>query len=119
MSILVAVAETGSFSAAGRKLGAPLPTVSRKGAELEAHLKTRLLVRSTRKLTLTDAGVTYLAACKQILEQVSEAERTATGEYKSPRGDLMVAAPIVFGRLHVLPVVNEFLASFPDINVRM
>ncbi len=119
MSILVAVAETGSFSAAGRKLGAPLPTVSRKVAELEAHLRTRLLVRSTRKLTLTDAGASYLAACRQILEQVGEAERMATGEYSAPRGDLMVTAPIVLGRLHVLPVVNEFLASFPDINVRM
>jgi DNA-binding transcriptional LysR family regulator len=119
MSILVAVAEAGSFSAAGRKLGAPLPTVSRKVAELEAHLRTRLLVRSTRKLTLTDAGASYLAACRQILDQVGEAERIATGEYSAPRGDLMVTAPIVFGRLHVLPVVNEFLASFPDINVRM
>jgi len=119
MSILVAVAEAGSFSAAGRKLGAPLPTVSRKVAELEAHLRTRLLVRSTRRLTLTDAGASYLAACRQILDQVGEAERMATGEYSAPRGDLMVTAPIVFGRLHVLPVVNEFLASFPDINVRM
>src|SRR5215469_7303701 len=86
---------------------------------LEAHLRTRLLIRSTRKLTLTDAGAAYLAACKRILEQVSDAERAATGEYSTPKGDLIVTAPIVFGRLHVLPVVNEFLAMFPQINLRL
>src|SRR5271169_927251 len=118
MSVLVSVVETGSFSAASRKLGAPLPTVSRKVSELEAHLNTRLLIRSTRKLTLTDAGAAYVAASKRILEQVGDAERAASGEYSSPRGDLVVAAPIVFGRLHVLPAVNEFLANYPDIDVR-
>jgi len=119
MSILVAVAEAGSLTAASRKLRVPLPTVSRKLAELEAHLTTRLIIRSTRKLTLTDAGSAYVAACKHILEQVGEAERAAVGEYSSPRGDLVVTAPIVFGRLHVLPVVTDFLAAFADINVRM
>lgn len=119
MSILVAAVEAGSFSGASRKLGVPLPTISRKVAELEAHLHTRLLVRTTRKLTLTDAGAAYLAASKRILEQVGEAERLASGEYAMPRGDLVITAPIVFGRLHVLPVVNAFLASFPEINVRM
>jgi len=119
MSVLVAVAESGSFSAASRKLGAPLPTVSRKVAELEAHLNARLLTRTTRRLTLTDAGETYVAACKRILEQVAEAERAASGEYVTPRGDLVVAAPIVFGRLHVLPPVNEFLGAYPEIDVRL
>ena len=119
MSILVAAAESGSFSAASRKLHMPLPTVSRKVAELEAHLNARLLVRSTRKLTLTDAGVAYLAACKQILEQVSEAESAAAGEYSAPRGELVVTAPVVFGRLHMLPVVSDFLAAFAEITVRL
>jgi DNA-binding transcriptional LysR family regulator len=119
MSVLVAVAETGSFSAASRKLGAPLPTVSRKVSDLEAHLNARLLIRSTRKLTLTEAGAAYIAACKRILEQVGEAERAASGEYTSPRGDLVVTAPIVFGRLHVLPAVNDFIANYPEINVRL
>jgi DNA-binding transcriptional LysR family regulator len=119
MSVLIAAVEAGSFSAASRKLGVPLPTISRKVSELEAHLRTRLLVRSTRKLALTDAGAAYLAACKRILEQVGEAERTVTGEYVAPRGDLTLTAPIVFGRLHVLPVVSDFLARFPQINVRM
>jgi DNA-binding transcriptional LysR family regulator len=119
MSMLIASVEAGSFSAASRKLGVPLPTISRNIAELEAHLKTRLLVRTTRKLTLTEAGVAYLTACKRILEQVGDAEAEASGEYRTPRGELTVTAPIVFGRTHVLPVVNDFLARYPDINVRM
>jgi DNA-binding transcriptional LysR family regulator len=119
MSLLVAAVEAGSFSAASRKLGVPLPTVSRKVAELEARLNTRLLVRSTRKLALTDTGAAYVAACKRILQQVGDAETEASGEYVRPKGDLVVTAPIVFGRLHVLPTVSDFLASSPDINVRM
>jgi len=119
MSILVAAVEAGSLSAASRRLGAPLPTVSRKISELEAHLNTRLLIRSTRKLTLTDAGAAYVATSKRILEQVGEAERAAAGEYSAPKGDLVVTAPIVFGRLHVLPAVTAFLAQYPDIDVRL
>jgi len=119
MSILVAAVETGSFTAAARKLGTSLPTVSRKVAELEAHLNARLLIRSTRSLTLTDAGDAYVAACRRILEHVGDAERAASGEYRAPRGDLVITAPVVFGRLHVLPVVTEFLAAFPEVNVRL
>jgi hypothetical protein len=69
-----------NLSAASRRLGAPLPTVSRKISELEAHLNTRLLIRSTRRLTLTDAGAAYLAAVKRILDEVDAAERAASGE---------------------------------------
>lgn len=119
MAVLVAVVDAGSLSAAGRKLGVPLPTVSRKLSDLEAYLETRLLTRSTRKLAPTEAGAAYVAACKRILEQVRDAERAASREHVLPRGDLVVTAPIVFGRLHVLPVVNEFLAKFADINVRL
>jgi DNA-binding transcriptional LysR family regulator len=119
MSILVASAEAGSFSAAGRQLGMPLPTVSRKVADLEAHLNTQLLVRTTRRLALTEAGVAYVAACKRILEQVDEAESQASGEYAVPRGTLVMTAPIVFGRLHVIPVLNQFLPKFSQINVHV
>lgn len=119
MAMLVAAVEAGSFTAASRKLGVPLPTLSRKVADLETRLSARLLIRTTRKLTLTDAGEAYLAAAKTILDQVAEAERAASGEYLTPRGDLVVAAPIVFGRLHVLPAVNAFLAAFTDINVQL
>jgi DNA-binding transcriptional LysR family regulator len=119
MSVLAAAVETGSFSAAGRQLGMPLPTVSRKVSELEALLKTRLLVRTTRKLVLTDAGAAYLAAARRILDLVEDAEAQASGEYSAPRGDLILTAPIAFGRLHVLPVAVEFLAEFPQVQVRM
>jgi len=119
MSILVAAVEAGSLSAAGRRLGLPLATVSRKVADLEEHLKTRLLNRSSRKLTLTDAGETYLEACKKILEAVDEAERSAAGEYTAPKGELIISVPILFGRLHVLPVAIEFLAAFPDVDIHM
>jgi len=119
MSLLVAAVETGSLSAAGRKLGVPLPTVSRKISDLEAHLGTRLLTRSTRSLSLTDAGGAYVAACRRILEQVGDAERAASGEFQTPKGDLVITAPIVFGRLHVLPVITDFLAAYPEINVQL
>jgi DNA-binding transcriptional LysR family regulator len=119
MSILVAAVEAGSLSAAARRLGTPLATVSRKVSDLEAHLKTRLLTRSNRQLTLTDAGRSYVAACRRILEEVDEAERTAAGEYSAPKGHLTLSAPIVFGRLHVLPVVTAFLKAYPEIDVRL
>jgi DNA-binding transcriptional LysR family regulator len=119
MSMLVAVVDAGSLSAASRALGVPLATVSRKVSNLEAELKTRLLTRSSRQISLTDAGRSYVAACRRILEEVGEAERAASGEYRAPRGDLVVTAPIVFGRLHVLPIVSQFLEMYPDVRVRL
>jgi DNA-binding transcriptional LysR family regulator len=119
MSILVAAMEAGSLSAAGRRLGMPLATVSRKVSELEAHLNTRLLIRSSRKLSLTDAGESYVAASRRILDAVEEAERGASGEYHAPKGELIISAPILFGRLHVLPVGVEFLEAYPDIDMRL
>jgi DNA-binding transcriptional LysR family regulator len=119
MSVLLVAVETGSLSAASRALGTPLTTVSRKVSELEKHLKTRLLNRSGRRLAVTDAGRSYVTACKRILEDVREAERAASGEYSAPQGDLIVTAPVVFGRLHVLPVAIEFLKAYPDIDLRL
>lgn len=119
MAMFVAVVEAGSLSGAGRRLGVPLPTISRRIADLEAHLNARLLIRTTRKLTLTEAGAAYLTAARRILDQVDEAERSAAGEYAAPQGELILAAPIVFGRLHVLPLVNAFLRQFPLISVRL
>jgi DNA-binding transcriptional LysR family regulator len=119
MSALLAAVDAGSLSAASRKLGMPLTTVSRKVSELEAHLRTRLVHRTSRRLILTDAGLSYLAACRRILEDIDAAERAAAGEYATPRGDLIVTAPIVFGRLHVLPVVLAFLKAYPNIDIRL
>ncbi len=119
MAILVAVAETGSLSAAARRLRAPLATISRKVSDLETRLQARLVNRSARRLSLTDAGSAYVAACKRILEEVEEAERAVSGEYSAPKGELVVAAPIVFGRLHVLPIAIAFLKAYPEINLRL
>ena len=119
MSMLVAVTEKGSLSAAGRSLQVPLATLSRKISDLETLLGVRLLIRTTRKLTLTEAGLAYVAAARRILEEVEGAEREAAGELTVPKGELVVTAPIMFGRLHVLPVVADFLATFPEINVRL
>lgn len=119
MTVFAAIADAGSLSAAGRRLRLPLATVSRKLSDLEAHLKTRLLLRSTRRLSLTDAGRDYLAACREILERVDEAERSASGAYAAARGELVVAAPVVFGRLHVVPVLSEFLTQFGEVSARL
>ncbi|MCX7295053.1 LysR family transcriptional regulator [Janthinobacterium sp.] len=119
MTILLAVVDAGSLSAAARHLGMPLATVSRKVAALETHLGTRLLHRTTRQLALTEAGGSYVAACRRILEEIAEAERTATGEYVAPKGELTVTASVVFGRLHIVPVVAEFLAQYPEIEIKL
>ena len=119
MMMLREVVGRGSLSAAGRTLRVPVPTLSRKISELESMLGARLLIRTTRKLTLTDVGVTYLAAARRILDEVENAEREAAGEFTAPKGELVVTAPLQFGRLHVLPVVADFLALFPEINVRL
>ena len=119
MSMFLAAVGKGSLSAAAREMRVPVPTLSRKVADLEALLGTQLLTRTTRKLTLTDAGISYAAATRRILERVHEAEREAAGEFTTPRGELVVTAPLLFGRLHVLPVVADFLALFPEINVSL
>lgn len=119
MSVLLGVVDAGSLSGGARLLGTPLSTVSRKISELEALLGTRLLVRSTRRIVLTEAGCSYVAACKRILADVEEAERAAAGEYSAPKGDLAITAPVVFGRRHVLPLVVEFLEMYPEIDIRL
>ncbi len=119
MAILVRVSDRGSFSAAARELGAPLATVSRKVGELEAQLGVRMLARTTRKVELTEAGAAYVASARRILDQVAEAEKAAAGEFSAPRGELTITAPLLFGRLYVLPIVAEFLALWPEITVRL
>lgn len=119
MSVLLAAVESGSLSKASRKLRLPLATVSRKVAELEVHLNATLLIRSAKGLELTPAGRSYVTGAKAILEQLNEVERAASGEYTEPKGDLVVSAPIMFGRLHVLPVVTRFLEAFPDVAVKL
>ncbi|PTR30769.1 LysR family transcriptional regulator [Luteibacter sp. OK325] len=119
MRVFVHVVDAGSLSGAARALDMPLPTVSRRLSDLERRLKTQLITRSTRQLTLTDSGLEYVTTCRRILEEIEQAERQAAGEYAAPKGDLVITAPIVFGRMYLLPIVTEFLKAYPEINVRL
>ena len=119
MSIIVAVTETGSFSAASRRLKKPVATVSRMVAELEARLKAQLFQRSSRQMTLTDAGRSYIEACKRIIEQVDDAEREVSGEYRIPKGDLAITSPWGLGHMHLLPIAAEFMKAYPEIALRL
>jgi len=119
MSVIIAVSETGSFSAASRRLGIPVATISRNVADLESRLRTELFQRSSRRMTLTDAGRDYVEACRRIIEQVDDAERQVSGEYRIPKGDLGVTTPWGLGHTHLLPIVVEFLDAFPEIDLRL
>jgi DNA-binding transcriptional LysR family regulator len=119
MSVLLAVAEAGSISAASRKLKVPLATISRKVSELEGHLNVRLLMRSNRNITLTEAGRAFVSASRRILQDLGDAEREAAGEQVILKGELILSAPIALGRFHLLPVVMDFLRDHPSIDVRM
>ena len=119
MSIVLAAAEAGGLSAAARRLTTPHATASRKITELEEHLRIKLFDRSARKLVLTDAGSSYVAALKRILPDISVAERAASGEHTAPRGELVATAPIGLGRLYLVPILAEFFKSYPDITVRL
>ena len=119
MAMLVFSVEEGSFSAAARKLRIPVATLTRNVNDLETLVGTKLLTRSTRKLELTDAGTDYFASAKQILEQVDEQERRAAGEFSAPRGELVITTPVQIARLRVLPIIDQFLALYPEIRIRL
>jgi DNA-binding transcriptional LysR family regulator len=116
---LIAAVEGGSLSAASRSLGIPLPTVSRRVSDLEALLGSQLVLRTSRKLLLTEAGKAYVASARRVLDELAEAERAASGEYRAPRGELLVTAPFMFGKMHVAPIVHDFLSAYPEVNVRL
>ena len=119
METLLAVISAGSLSSAARNLQKPLPTVSRRLSELEAHLGTRLLDRSARRVTLTEAGASYAEAARAIIAEVHAAERAAAAEFQMPKGELTITAPNMLGRLHLLPIVAAFLSAYPDINITL
>lgn len=119
MRVLLAVVDSGSLSAGSRKLNAPLPSVSRKMAELERQLGAHLLIRTSRNIQLTDAGRDYAEAARRIIADIDEAERRASGEYQAPRGGLTVTASVEFGAQHVLPIVIAFMEAYPEVSVRL
>jgi DNA-binding transcriptional LysR family regulator len=119
MKTLLVAIEEGSLSAASRRLGMPLATVSRKVSELETHLRAQLVIRTSRKLMLTEAGEVYVTVCRRILEEIEDAERAVMGEYRVPRGHLTLTASVMFGQIHVEPVVLAFMKAYPDVTVRL
>lgn len=119
MRVILAVVDAGSLSAGARKLKAPLPSVSRKVADLERHLGSNLLVRTSRNIQLTDAGRDYVEAARRILADLDEAERRASGEYQTPRGELTLTMPVEFGTRQVLPIVLGFMEAHPEVTVKL
>jgi len=119
MRVFITVVEKQGFSAASRALNIPLPSVSRKIAELESDLGVQLLTRSTRKVTVTDSGRRYYEDIRHILEDLDDADRLVSGEYLSPKGHLRMTAPMLFGRLHMLPVIHDFLDQHPDVDIQL
>lgn len=119
LGVFVEVAERGSFAEAARRMRRSPAAITRRIADLEARLGVRLLNRTTRSVSITEIGRTLLVGAKRLLADLDEIERAAAGEATAPRGELRATAPILFGRLHVLPIVTEFLARFPDVSVAL
>jgi DNA-binding transcriptional LysR family regulator len=119
MRVFVSVATRGSFAEASRSLRLSPSAVTRAVAWLEDELGLSLLTRTTRSLRLTERGATFLESCRQILDDLDDAERRVRGEDAEPRGEMTVAAPVVFGRLHVMPIVDGLLRAHPALKVRL
>ncbi len=118
MRLFTAVADAGGFALAARRLGLSPPAVTRAIAALEARIATRLLHRTTRAVRLTDAGERFLVDCRRILAEVEDAEAAAAGSHAGLRGPIAVTASVLFGRLHVAPLVLAFLGRHPRVTMR-
>lgn len=119
MATFVAVCDAQGFAPAARRLGVSPSVVTRQVAALEEHLGVRLLHRTTRSIGLTDAGQRYLGRARRILGDLEEAELSAQSERAEPQGRLSVAAPLLFGRLHVAPVLARFLRMYPRVTAEL
>ena len=113
IQVFVKVADCGGFAAAARELAMSPPTVSRAVAMLEDRLGTRLFVRTTRSVRLTESGERFLHDGRRILLELEEAEETAAGTHAAPRGELRITASVLFGRIFVTPILGEFLDRYP------
>ncbi|MDX1374225.1 MAG: LysR family transcriptional regulator [Burkholderiales bacterium] len=119
MRVFVAVAEAQGFAPAARRLSMSPPAVTRAVLALEERVGARLFHRTTRVVRLTESGARFLADCKRILADLEEAEVGAAGSHAEPRGQLCVTAPIMFGRMHVAPIVLDFLSRYPKVSARL
>lgn len=117
MSTYIRVVDTGSFSAAARQLNIGQPAVSKIVAQLEAHLQTRLLTRSTHGLTPTEAGQRFYERAQIVLQEADEAELAARGAGKGLSGKLRISAATTFARLHIIPHLSQFLAEHPELDI--
>jgi DNA-binding transcriptional LysR family regulator len=117
METFVYVVETGSFSAAARRLNIGQPAVSKAIAHLEARLAVRLLLRSTRGLTPTEAGLAFFERSKRAIEEADEADNAARGAASGLTGNLRICAAVTFGRLHIVPHLGPFLDQNPGLNI--
>lgn len=116
---VVAVVETGSFTAAGERLGMSKALVSKYVGEVEASLEVRLFNRSTRRLALTEAGKNYYEHALPLLEEFIELVDNVTGEQSNPRGLLRISVPVTFGEMKLSPLVPRFLEQYPDLQVEL
>ncbi|ACD19162.1 LysR family transcriptional regulator [Paraburkholderia phytofirmans] len=119
MRVFVRVVEAGSFTAAAQSLNSTTGAMSRAVSELEAHLRTRLLNRSTRRLALTTAGERYLTRCKQILADVATAEEEASCAHERPSGALRMHSFASIGQHYVLPAISRYRALYPEVTVEL
>jgi DNA-binding transcriptional LysR family regulator len=119
MRVFVAVATRGSFAEASRQLRLSPSATTRAVAWLEDDLGLSLLTRTTRSLRLTERGAIFLERCRRILDDLDDAERQVRGEDAEPRGEMTVAAPVMFGRLHIMPIVDGLLRNHPALKVRL
>ena len=117
MRTFVRVVDAGSFTAVAEQLNTTQPTISRQIAALEDHLGARLLTRTTRALTLTDDGRAFYDHALRALEALGEAENAVGRRRSKPTGQLRIAAPVVFGRLHIVPRLPAFLNRYPDVAI--
>jgi len=118
LAVFVRAAESGSFSRAARELGLSQPSVSRIIGELEARLGVTLLLRTTRRITVTDAGALFLDRARDILAEIEDAEDAARG-VDSLRGIIRLAIPVVYGTREIIPRLPKFLAAHPLLQVEM
>ena len=119
MRVFVRVVEAGSFTSAAQHLNTNTAYASRAVSDLEAHLRTRLLNRTTRRIALTEAGERYLQRCEQILAYVDQAEAEAGDAHARPSGKLKVHAMTSFGQHYVVPAVGRYQQQYPDVHVEL